>query len=443
MANTSISGLASGLDTATIIDQLMSLEARTQTGLKTKLTTQQGTLKTLQDLNAKIAALGTQSKDLSVQAAFSPLKATASGTGVTATAGTGVTSGSFEVQVVATASAHRLTFGSSAAPTTHVTGATNDVVLGVGGVPVQLSTDGTLSGLVSALNGASTGVRASTVTLDDGTRRLVVQSATTGAAGSFTLTASDGSQLLGGATVSAGRDAAITLGPDTLHSPTNTFADVLSGVSLTVTAAAVGTTVSVDVSADTSAVQAKVKTLVDAVNAALTTIDSLTATGGGTGAAGPLAGDSTVGALRSRLLGAVYPQDGTSLAAMGLQTDRTGKLVLDTAKFASAYAADPGKVAAAFGPGGTGGTSPGFAQRVSAVADRASNTYTGSLSTAVSGSSSSIKRLKDSIDDWDSRLTLRRATLTQQFTALETALSKMSSQSSWLSGQVSSLSSGS
>ena len=281
------------------------------------------------------------------------------------------------------------------------------------------------------------------MTLDDGSQRLVVQSATTGAAGSFTLTASDGSELLGGATVAPGRDAAITLGPDTLHSPTNTFANVLSGVSLTVTAAAVGTTVNVDVSADTSAVQAKVKSLVDAVNAALTTIDSLTATGGGTGAAGPLAGDSTVGGLRTALLGAVYPQDGTSLAAMGLQTDRNGKLVFDATKFATAYAADPGKVAAAFGPGPTGGTSPGFAQRVTAVAERASNTYTGSLSTAVSGSNSSIKRLKDSIEDWDNRLTLRRATLTQQFTALETALSKMSSQSSWLASQINSLSSGS
>ena len=443
MANTSISGLASGLDTASIIDQLMSLEARTQTGLKTKLTTQQSTLKTLQDLNAKIAALGTQSKDLSVQAAFSPLKATASSTAVTASAGTGLSAGSFEVGVVATAAAHRLTFGTSATPTAHVTGPTDDVVLDVNGTSVALSTDGTLTGLVSALNGAATGVRASTVTLDDGTQRLVVQSATTGAASSFTLTASDGSQLLGGATVSAGRDAAITLGPDTLHSPTNTFTSVLSGVSLTVTSAAIGTTASIEVSADTSTVQAKVKSLVDAVNAALTSIDSLTAPGGGTGAAGPLAGDATVTALRSSLLGAVYPQDGTSLASMGLQTDRNGKLVLDATKFASAYAADPGKVAAAFGPGGTGGTTSGFAQRVSAVAERASNTRTGSLSTAVSGSNSSIKRLQDSIDDWDDRLTLRRATLTQQFTALETALSKMSSQSSWLSSQISSLSSGS
>jgi flagellar hook-associated protein 2 len=37
------------------------------------------------------------------------------------------------------------------------------------------------------------------------------------------------------------------------------------------------------------------------------------------------------------------------------------------------------------------------------------------------------------------RLELRRTTLTRQFTALETALSRMNSQSSWLAGQISSL----
>ena len=38
MANTSIGGLVSGLDTATIISQLMQLEAQPQTRLKTKVT---------------------------------------------------------------------------------------------------------------------------------------------------------------------------------------------------------------------------------------------------------------------------------------------------------------------------------------------------------------------------------------------------------------------
>ena len=64
MATASVSGLASGLDTASIIDQLMQLEAQSQTRLKSRVTTEQSTLKVLQNLNTKFASLATQAKDL-------------------------------------------------------------------------------------------------------------------------------------------------------------------------------------------------------------------------------------------------------------------------------------------------------------------------------------------------------------------------------------------
>lgn len=439
MASPTITGLA-GLDTASIIDQLMSVEAQPQNSLKTKLSTQQSTLSNLQDLNSKVAALATQAADLAKASSWAPLKVTSSSDSVTATAGTGTAAGSFDVTVVQTAATHKLTFASAASGTDHVTGSSNQVVVTVGGVAHTIDAgDGSLSGLVSGLNQAGTGVKASTVRLDDGTQRLVVQAATSGAAASFTLTAADGSDLLGGASVQQGRDAAITVGPDTLHSATNSFTDVLSGVSLTIGGAAVGTTVQVNVSTDTSAVQDKVKSLVDAVNTALSTIDKLTAYDPTTKSAGPLVGDPAVRSLRDALLNAVYPGDGTSMAGMGLQTDRSGKLVFDPTAFAAAYAANPDKVASSF----TAGTQAGFAQRVNVVAAAASDPYTGTLTASVTGQNSSIKGLQDSIADWDTRLTLRRTALQQQFTAMETALNQMNSQSSWLSGQINSLSSSS
>ena len=64
MAGASISGLGSGLDTSSIIRQLMQLEALPQTKLKTKLSTEQSALQTIQDLNAKVAALTTAVADL-------------------------------------------------------------------------------------------------------------------------------------------------------------------------------------------------------------------------------------------------------------------------------------------------------------------------------------------------------------------------------------------
>ena len=74
----SISGLASGLDTATIISQLMQLEAIPQNRLKTQVTTHESAITKLQDLNTKIAALFTKAEALSKAAGWSPLTATSS-----------------------------------------------------------------------------------------------------------------------------------------------------------------------------------------------------------------------------------------------------------------------------------------------------------------------------------------------------------------------------
>ncbi len=433
----SVSGLSSGLDTASIIEQLMAVESEPQNRLKTTLTTEQSNVSYLQAINTKVAALLTQAKDLSSGKGFNALTATSSSTAVAASTTGGVASGSFSFSVDQTAAAHRLTFNSTAAGNGVVVSGGTSVTLTSGGVTKTLDTgNGTLDGLVNALNGGGTGVTASKVKLDDGTFRLVVTASQTGAAADFTLTNADGSDLLGGAAVSAGRDAAITLGGDTIHSATNTFTGVVPGVNLTVSTAALGTTVEVTVAKDTDSVQNSVKAMVDGVNAILTQIDTLTSYNADTKTSGPLAGDASLRTLRNSLLNAVYPGDNTTMADVGLQTDRYGKLVFDADKFATAYAADPALVASKF----TSGTVDGFAARVATIADKASDKYTGTITAAITGHTSEIKELQDNIDNWDTRLELRRTTLQNQFTALETAMNQMTSQSSWLAGQIKSLS---
>ena len=149
-----------------------------------------------------------------------------------------------------------------------------------------------------------------------------------------------------------------------------------------------------------------------------------------------MAGDAGMRSLRNDLLNAVYPRDGTSLASIGLQTDRSGKLVFDRTVFRAAYDADAAAVATKFT---AADPDPGFAARIQTVAKTASDSVGGTITSAITGRSSGIKRLQDSIDNWDTRLELRRTTLTRQFTALETAMSQMQAQSSWLASQISSL----
>src|SRR5690606_21767180 len=164
-------------------------------------------------------------------------------TSVSTSATNAATAGTWSVHVDRLASTHRMRFDDAAAlDAVVVTGGTT-VSLTIGGTTTELDTgDGTLQGLVNALNASDTGVQASTIRLDDGTHRLVVQSKETGEANRFTLAAGNGDPLLGGATVVEAQDAAITVEGLTAHSATNTFADVLPGLTLAVTAEAVGNT---------------------------------------------------------------------------------------------------------------------------------------------------------------------------------------------------------
>src|SRR4051795_8255856 len=98
-ATSSIGGLVSGLDTATIISQLMQVEAQTQTNLKNRVTTEQSTVKSLQDLNAKLAALTTSAATLAKPAGWNPLTVTSSSANVSVTAGTTAQPGSFSFKV--------------------------------------------------------------------------------------------------------------------------------------------------------------------------------------------------------------------------------------------------------------------------------------------------------------------------------------------------------
>src|SRR5690349_7989318 len=443
MASTaSVSGLVSGLDTSTIISQLMQVEAQTQTNLKAKLSTEQTNVKSLQDLNAAFASLTTSAGDLAKATAWNPVKVTSSSTLVSATAGSNAVSGPLSFTVGHTALTHRLTFTSTVATNAVVTTGSNTVRIDhLDGTTQDIDTgDGTLGGLVRALNASGTGVKATTVKLDDGTYRLQVISTATGDASDFALTNLDGSDLLGGATVRAGRDAEITIGTDTVHSATNTFASVANGLSITLgSTVADGTAVDLDVTQDTDAMTKSVKSIVDSINAALTKIDSLTAYNSTTKTSGPLATDGSVRALRNSLLESVYPTDGSSLASVGIQLDRYGKLVFDDDKFSAAYAADPSAVADKF----ISGIPKGFAVRVQAVAKHASDSVDGTITSSINGRNSNIKEIQNSIDDWDTRLALRQDTLTKQFTAMETALQQMNSQSNWMSQQLGSLSSGS
>jgi len=446
MANASIGGLVSGLDTATIINQLMQLEAQPQTRLRAKVTTEQNALTALQALNTKLAALAAKAGDLSKMTAWSASTATSDNEHVTATTKAGAAAGSLTFSVVRHATATRDSYetmstlsatGVGPAGTvsiTHDDGTTESFDAG----------DGSLQAIAAGINSGSTKLSATLVHVDtqngEPIYRLSVSSKTTGSTSGFTI---GDATFLGGVRAGGivGTDAEIQLPGEvtTLKSATNTFDNLMPGVDVTLGSKATGD-VTITVAPDTAALRDKVKAVVEAVNVAVADIDKLTNYDAATKKAGLVAGDGTLRSVRDQLLRSVIGGvDGTSLAEVGIEVDRYGKLTFDAGAFDAAYAKNPTGTADLFV---AKTTDAGLATGLENLAKSFSNSVDGVVTSLVKGRTSAIEGLNDAIEGWDTRLALRRTTLERQYGALEVALGKLQSQSSWLAGQINSLPSG-
>ena len=448
MANTSIGGLVSGLDTASIISQLMQLEARPQTMLKTRMGVEQKAITSLQSINAKLAAIATKAAELAKPASWAPVSATSSNDKVTVAVAAGAAPASltFTVDRVATAAREVYSVGKTAADTTAMPATLKYQITYTDGRATEQFTTGTgsLTDIAAQVN-KSAGVRATLIRSGGKdsapTYDLHLTSTATGDDSGFTISQLQGptdpvSPFLGGAPQEIlGANALITpSGLPQQSFSSNTITGLMPGVDVTLQAGANGSA-TITVAQDSQSMTDKVKALVDAVNSVMDDIGKLAAYDATTKSSGSLAGDATLRDIKNQLLTTVTGGvAGKSLAPYGIQTDRSGKLVFDADKFKAAYQGDPAKTAAQFTMVGSG-----FAVSLEQVSKRFSDSIDGSLTNAITGRNASVTRMQKDIESWDVRLEQRKSSLERQYAALEVALGKLQSQSTWLAGQIGSL----
>jgi flagellar hook-associated protein 2 len=224
------------------------------------------------------------------------------------------------------------------------------------GQDFDLSGYATLEDAAKAINAtADLGVQA-TLVRSNGQVNLVLTSAESGAANAFAISLSPDSS---GTTtdLSGAADARIRMGGSygvggiELTSSSNTFDNVIDGVSLSVNKVHKDgdPALTLTIDQDKSATKGKAQSFVDAFNALMTSFDSLTASGSDSSARGALAGDSSVRAIEGRLNTLLRTDfGGNSLINFGISADRNGKLTIDTARFEAAVAKDPAGFEALF-----------------------------------------------------------------------------------------------
>ncbi|SDY80905.1 flagellar hook-associated protein 2 [Micromonospora pattaloongensis] len=490
----SLDGLVSGMDTTGLIQQLMQIEAMPRTALKNKVAVQNKAVASYQAVNTKMASLLNAAKAASDPKTWTAMKATSTSDAAAVTAAPGATAGALTFKVDRLAAAHTMTYGGRVSSLTDATaapvmsGSTIDVLRADGTTTTVTPTDASLQSVVNAINGtANAAYKAAAVQVAPGQYSLQLTAATTGGTSAFAnasaAAAADadadgggtyvltGLDELGSTSITTqGVDAKLTVGTATTYTMTstsNTFTDIIPGVTVTATRvqSATDAPVTVSVGADKDGIAAKVQALFESINVALGEMKMQSATKTETTSAGTLVGDPAVRQLTQDILSAVGRGAGAlgSFKSVGIELDKKGNLSFDKQKFLDSYAADPvktqkffdsydnvagGRASTLFEPGHD--TAHGLARKLEVIGLKATEGIAlptdpintpkeGLLTGLIQRRNDFVKDLNKQVESWDLRLDKREAALKKQFSGFEVTLGKLRQQSSWLSGQLASL----
>jgi flagellar hook-associated protein 2 len=453
----SVSGLASGIDTSTIIDQLMAIERQPQTRLKTQVTLSAARKTALSDVQTRLTNLQLAAKDLKSVTLWANKQSvdvndtTKASVSLSGPAGTG----SYQLNVSQLARGSQRWYS-------YTSPSSDDTITFSNGHTTTITAGSDIDAAVLAVNSdANSPVYASAVTdAQSGNKYLVFSSRTTGAtASAFTASASslteDGSRAVDGLDANYSVD-----GGAMKTSASNVVTDAIPGASITlkgVTTFSGPVTVTVGAPGpDTTNVTAKVKAFVDQYNSTLDFIRSkldekkvVKPQTAGDQQKGLLHGDTMLegilSQLRNSMTNAYAPGNPTTLDQMneiGVSTGGAfgtlnqdaieGKLVFDSAKFASALASDPTSVKNLLSG------SSGFGQALDNLLAPTLQAG-GTMESRLSSEDAKQRTLNDQIASMDVLLQKKQDTLKAQFTAMETALQQSQAQGQWLAGQLAGL----
>jgi flagellar hook-associated protein 2 len=431
---TSFSGLASGLDSTSIINSMMQVAQQPITRLQTKQTTNSTMSKKFTDIKTKMTALQAAAKALDTRSEAMVNKASSSNTAVAnvSTAGGG-SLGTFNINVTSVAQAQRsYSNGFSDSGTTGMF-ATGPLTLQVGdGTPVSLDIDSsdTLATVASKINATNVGVTAGLI-FNGSEYRLQVSGDKTGTNNAITfggaaatgLGLDDPDNLFQSAS-----NAVVQIDNIDVTSQTNTISSAIPGVTLNV---ADKGTAKITIDRDPDGLKAKLDTFVKAYNDVMTAMNAEFASGGGAQKApGTLSGDSTLRGAQSDLrlmmgqdlsgLNTSFP----SIGSMGITVGRDGTLSVDSDKLKNAVNKDYEGVTSVFT--GLGSTKGLMSQVVDKIDPYVRSD--GAITNRINSLASANHDMDNQIASIQTRLDKYQEQLQTQYASLESLMSSLQSQ---------------
>lgn len=449
-------GLSTGLDTSSIIEQLMKLERQPITRLETDKTWLNDRLTAFTELDTRLKSFADSIKNLNYsdtllkrsvkQSSEEYLSATVSREALPGT--------SYQVEVVSLAQVQKSVAASGVSSKTSSsfgTGALNLTVAGTSHAINITSANNSLEGIMKAINDGDFGVKASII--NDGTAspyRLILTGEDVGKA--FSLNTSgltggtdslgqfnvdDGLGNITNAPVQLATQAHIRVDGVDIYSDSNTVTEAIPGATLDLLQAKEGTKTSLNIAIDKDAIQSTIEAFATGYNEVVSFITSqsvINEEGGGV-----LGGDSGINAIKRHLQSMLtQPNENSgvfsSLSQLGFETQKDGTLEVNTKTLSAAINTNlDGVVSLLAGEEGVDGVATKYKNYLYEM----TNSGTGMLKGRKESINNNLERIDNQITKMEARLEQRQKTWESQFSAMETLVSGLNSQSSYLTQQMS------
>ncbi len=459
MSTFSVSGLSSGINAEEIISKLMELERRPVKLLQSKQTAYNDKITVYSDLASKVSAFKTATDALRTTSNFYAKKASVSDStlldaAVTNTAAAGsynISSHSIAGKIQLAQVEQKSHTAGTAAITTTVNGSGSDKVFQYTYAGTQRSltvSDGTtLEGLRDLINSDTSNPGVNATIIYDGT---VYKLALTGAdSGSTKVISIDSGTTLDGTgstvnftsgaftTNQSAQDAKLRINGIDITSSSNDVSDVISGLTITLKMESTSSA-TISVTNDTDSIKKKISDFVNAYNDVINYVAAKSTWNSTTRIGGPLLGDSTardvVRRLKEMAISTVSAAsaDVDSLSEIGITTNsKDGQLTINSTTLGDKLSSKIDDVAKLFTA-----TTTGIANQMWSYADTITKTTDGALTIRKSGLQSVVTSIASNIKNLETRLEKTEDDLRRRFSALESLLSGLTSQSSFLSSQI-------
>jgi flagellar hook-associated protein 2 len=441
LATTTISGLVSGLDTASIIQQMMSIERRPINMLKNQMAEAEAQKSAFTTINTSLLALKTIADEMASASTWMEKASTVSDESVlSATVSSDTLEGTYKFTVSQLATATQLASnGYADRDTTAVGVGSFDLTVNGTTETINVGAADTLNDVAMAINLADMGVTAVVVDTGSGAQpyKLIINSNDTGMTGEATV--SNNTSGLAYTEITQAKNAIIQFGEDSpivVESSTNTVTGLANGLTLDLKAVSANP-VTVTVTVDTTGIIEKARDFAEKYNEVQKNITKYTEYSVEAEQAALLFGNSTLRFISSDLARAV----GDSVADVDLQTNSLtmvgfklagdGTLELDEEVFKNVIDDNLDGVIELFTKDTTG-----VGSLLSDQLEFVTRGYDGAIAGEQESLDNRIRDYEDQISDFEDRLLAKEERLRAEFMAMEMALQQMQSQANFFLSQL-------